>query len=251
MKENFKFTIKTIFSYVLYLLPWTLLLTEYKFISFIIYLGIFIFNLIPFLRNKNNVDKLETIVVPSKIKDKKELIKNTKKEKWLTFLNIISISLLIIITYILILTLIPQNISYYNQFYYLNIYTNLNDFIYILIAGIFVPLTENILIRKKILELKTIKNKYIFAIINAIIIYTIQPYFVTGIFFGLISLLTSIYLIKTNNFKNSFICQIMINLIFCINILYLSDFKILLTIIFITIFIITMLTNFAEHLKNK
>ena len=228
--KGFKIFLNVALGYVLYLIPWSLLLMEKRPLSFAIMLVL-------------------TIAGLSIQYYKKEyrLVKDLKISE---LLNILAIGIVFVIAYLLILKLIPAKITYYNQFYYLSIYEYMSTPMYLLIASLLIPFLENFYIKSKLLKYQ--KNKYLtygLIALNSIVIGFVQPYVIYGIFFGAISLMSSIYLMKTKNIVASTICQIIVNLVFCLFILYLSSFKLPLIIIMVSILILALLVN-ALKLKN-
>ena len=178
--KGFKIFLNVALGYVLYLIPWSLLLMEKRPLSFAIMLVL-------------------TIAGLSIQYYKKEyrLVKDLKISE---LLNILAIGIVFVIAYLLILKLIPAKITYYNQFYYLSIYEYMSTPMYLLIASLLIPFLENFYIKSKLLKYQ--KNKYLtygLIALNSIVIGFVQPYVIYGIFFGAISLMSSIYLMKTKN----------------------------------------------------
>lgn len=226
--------IKTIFIvmllYICFLLPYTMLAASNIFMAYTLYIGLFLgISIYSLVKNKKNKIKLNISEIP----------------------NVTSISITYVLLFISILTLIPDIFSYYAQAYYLSIYEYLLTPVYLTLTCLFMPTIETFFLRKLITKTENDKLKILIVIINTLLIYLIQPYFIYGLFFAIPSLVLNIYTMKTNNIFNSCIYQIIFNFVFAISLLYLSKIKLALLIIYVIILLITLIINIYKIALDK
>lgn len=231
IKSIFRICINSLFFYLLYLIPYTFLAASQRVlaVSTMIVLSIIFLSIDYYKKKYREIVKIE----PSE------------------YLNMFVYGLIFTIGYFLILRLIPAKFSYYNQFYYLNIYEYLSTPMYLLITVFFLPFLETMLIKSRIARYKNKKVKYVLVATNVFLIFFVQPYFIYGIFFGAISLFTSIILLKSKNLHKSLLTEMIINLVFSSYILYYGEYKLILTMIAIFLFITCLLVNVLKMQKNS
>ena len=231
VKNFLKTFISYLFLFLLYIVPWTFLMGSQRFIAFLL---MFILTITFFSIDfyKGNFD-------------------NYKKLKINEYLNLLSLGIIITISFILILKLIPAKFTYYNQFYYLNIYEYMPHGLYVLIAGIFLPFIECSTIKKLSLKHDNKIVKYFLIGLTSLVIAFVQPYFIYGIFFGVISFITSMIIEKSQNIQKGIIFEIFTNIIYCFYMLCLSEYKLAIIGCSIFVFIITIIVNTLILAKNK
>ena len=233
IKTILKSVFGIIFCYLLYLIPYTFLTMSFRMLAATMLLTIMI------------------ITIVYNVKRNKHKNLEMKDLNLVNVLNIISLSLIYTIFYILILNLIPNRIVYYNQMYYLKTYEYLSNPIYLILTSILIPFVETFFLRKLLIKFENKKVQIILLILNTFMIFFIQGYFIYGLFFSIMSLFLGIYTIKTKNVINTFFIQFCLNLFFDISLLYISTYKTPILIAYIVIFIITLIFNIIQIQKQR
>lgn len=225
MKKTLNNIFLSILFLILFIVPWTFLFSGVFVFAFFIYCTYLII-----------------YIVYKLIKDKKEKqnIKEQMKFDGNLIFDYISIAIFLNTLFVLILNILPSDISYNLQYNYLNMYKGAKTWVYILLSCVLCPLFENLLIRKSIIRFNNKKAKIALAVISSLMILIIQPSLIYGIYTFVIFLTLNLYFIEKENLKECIIFNIIINLIYSLMILYLSEYKALICTIMFMLLIINL-----------
>lgn len=182
------------------------------------------------------------------IKDRKKInIKETPE----TLVNNLSLGIFINIIFIILLSLVVNEVSYIYSFGNYAIYSDVSESIYLITSILILPILRNTLVR---INLSYITNKVwqkILSIFFILFLLFTAPTLINGIYIALVALIMNKKYIKEKNLLKVTIEEILISLSLSTMTLYLSTYKLPMMIVMIVSVLICFVLNLSKYFKNK
>lgn len=182
---------------------------------------------------------------------RKNITKINSKELPSIIVNNLTLGIFINIIFIILLSLIVNEVSYVYSFGNYAIYKNAPNWMYLVTSILLLPVLRNILVRRNIKFIKNLRVKKVLSIVFVLVICFTSPTLINGIYLGLVALILNNKYIKEENLLKITLEEILISLSLSTMTLYLATYKIPMMIVMILSVLICFVLNLTKFIQKK